>query len=62
MQIEKVAVQAFNQIKRRAPLIHNITNFVVMNSSAGKFYTAFLDRLYAAGEAEIKEFFRGSEC
>ena len=55
MRIEKFAVQSLNKIKDQSPLIHNITNFVVMNSTANILLAIGASPVMAHSLEEVEE-------
>ncbi|MBW2010302.1 MAG: hydroxyethylthiazole kinase, partial [Deltaproteobacteria bacterium] len=55
MEIETYTIEALNRIKQRAPLIHNITNFVVMNTTANILLAIGASPVMAHCRAEVEE-------
>jgi len=53
--IETYAADALDRIRRTAPLVHNITNFVVMNSSANILLAAGASPVMAHSPDEAEE-------
>jgi hydroxyethylthiazole kinase len=55
MAIDLFTIECLDRIKQRAPLIHNITNFVVMNSSANILLAIGASPVMAHCRAEVEE-------
>ncbi len=55
MELDYFAVEALSSIKQRAPLIHSITNLVVMNSSANILLAAGASPVMAHSASEVEE-------
>lgn len=55
MAIDNFTVECLDRIKKRAPLVHNITNFVVMNSSANILLAIGASPVMAHCRAEVEE-------
>ncbi len=55
MEAEARTIDLLNQIRERSPLIHNITNFVVMNSSANILLAVGASPVMAHCQAEVEE-------
>ncbi|MHB9111133.1 MAG: hydroxyethylthiazole kinase [Thermoleophilia bacterium] len=55
MEIEASTIELLARIKQKAPLIHNITNFVVMNSSANILLAIGASPVMAHCQAEVEE-------
>lgn len=55
MCIDNVAIETLRNIRRQAPLVHNITNFVVMNSSANILLAVGASPVMAHCLEEVKE-------
>jgi hydroxyethylthiazole kinase len=55
MEIDTYTIEALNRIRQRAPLIHNITNFVVMNTSANILLAMGASPVMAHCRAEVEE-------
>lgn len=53
--IEAYTIESLNRIKKRTPLIHNITNFVAMNSSANILLAIGASPVMAHCRAEVEE-------
>lgn len=53
--IEADTIELLNRIREKAPLIHNITNFVVMNSSANILLAVGASPVMAHCQAEVEE-------
>jgi len=55
MATEAEAIELLARIRQKAPLIHNITNFVVMNSSANILLAVGASPVMAHCRAEVEE-------
>jgi hydroxyethylthiazole kinase len=55
MEIEAYTIETLAKIRQRAPLIHNITNFVVMNSSANILLAIGASPVMAHCRSEVEE-------
>ncbi|MHB1413170.1 MAG: hydroxyethylthiazole kinase [Thermoleophilia bacterium] len=55
MEIEASAIELLARVRQKAPLIHNITNFVVMNSSANILLAIGASPVMAHCQAEVEE-------
>jgi len=55
MEIEAYTIKCLSRIRQKAPLIHNITNFVVMNSSANILLAIGASPVMAHCRAEVAE-------
>ncbi|MHB8858639.1 MAG: hydroxyethylthiazole kinase [Thermoleophilia bacterium] len=55
MEIEETTVELLAKVRQNAPLIHNITNFVVMNSSANILLAVGASPVMAHSPAEVEE-------
>ncbi|MHB1326036.1 MAG: hydroxyethylthiazole kinase [Thermoleophilia bacterium] len=55
MEIEANTIEFLARIRQKAPLIHNITNFVVMNSSANILLAIGASPVMAHCRAEVEE-------
>ncbi|MEK6536471.1 MAG: hydroxyethylthiazole kinase, partial [Actinomycetota bacterium] len=55
MEIEANTIEFLARIRQKAPLIHNITNFVVMNSSANILLAIGASPVMAHCQAEVEE-------
>lgn len=55
MELQEVAADLLAEIRKTAPLIHNITNFVVMNSSANILLAIGASPVMAHCRAEMEE-------
>ncbi|MFZ1984454.1 MAG: hydroxyethylthiazole kinase, partial [Desulfatitalea sp.] len=55
MPMDLFTSECLDRIKQRAPLIHNITNFVVMNSSANILLAIGASPVMAHCRAEVEE-------
>lgn len=55
MKMEDYSIELLSKIRRDAPLIHNITNFVVMNSSANILLAIGASPVMAHCKAELEE-------
>ena len=55
MEIEAYTIKLLTRIRQKAPLIHNITNFVVMNSSANILLAIGASPVMAHCRAEVAE-------
>ncbi|MCL4473265.1 MAG: hydroxyethylthiazole kinase [Actinobacteria bacterium] len=55
MEIEATTIELLARIREKAPLIHNITNFVVMNSSANILLAVGASPVMAHCQAEVEE-------
>jgi hydroxyethylthiazole kinase len=55
MEIEATTIELLARIRQKAPLIHNITNFVVMNSSANILLAIGASPVMAHCRAEVEE-------
>lgn len=53
--MDRVTIDSLNRIKTRAPLVHNITNFVAMNSSANILLAIGASPVMAHCLAEVEE-------
>jgi len=55
MEIKTYTIESLARIRQSAPLIHNITNYVVMNSSANILLAIGTSPVMAHAHAEVKE-------
>ncbi len=55
MNLTQYTLEAVGRIRQRAPLIHNITNFVVMNSSANILLAIGASPVMAHCQTEVEE-------
>ena len=55
MKIESLAAELLTRVRAEAPLVHNITNFVVMNSSANILLAAGASPVMAHAPEEVAE-------
>jgi len=55
MDMKKITWDILEKVKNKSPLIHNITNFVVMNSSANILLAAGASPVMAHCQAEVEE-------
>ena len=55
MEMEAITVELLARVREKAPLIHNITNFVVMNSSANILLAVGASPVMAHCQAEVEE-------
>ena len=55
MEIQAYTIEALAKIRQKAPLIYNITNFVVMNSSANILLSCGASPVMAHCQAEVEE-------
>ena len=55
MEMEAITVELLARVREKAPLIHNITNFVVMNSSANILLAVGASPVMAHSPAEVEE-------
>ena len=55
MEMEATTIELLARVRQQAPLVHNITNFVVMNSSANILLAVGASPIMAHCQAEVEE-------
>ena len=55
MDMKPITIELLSRIRSNAPLIHNITNFVVMNSSANILLAVGASPVMAHCQSEVEE-------